>query len=80
MMMTAEPTTSPTQVASKQDGGAESMRAIEQLQRGSKALLIEMNDSPKEAYEVRVVNSAQDRSVTPGQIVIELKLEHRPKA
>src|SRR5262249_30576018 len=80
MMLTAEAVSSPTQVASAQDRAVEDMRSIERLQHGSKALVIETNDAPKDAYEVRVVNATQDRSIPPGQIVVELKLAHRPRA
>ncbi len=79
MMLTAEPTGSTTQVASNEAMTSENMRALEQVQRGSKALLIESSDSAKEGYEVRVVNSTQDRKLPPGQIVVELKLQHSPR-
>ena len=80
MMLTSEVRSTATQVALSQDRAADDMRAIERLQRGSKALLIETSDAPKDGYEVRVVNSAQDRNIPPGQIVIGLKLAHRPRA
>jgi hypothetical protein len=79
MMLTAEPAGPVTQVASKQGMSSESMRALEQAQRGSKALLIETSDSPKDGYEVRVVNSIEDRRLPPGQIVVEMKLQHSPR-
>ena len=78
MMLTADPAGPRTQVASKQGVSSESVRTLEQAQRGSKALLIENSDSPKDGYEVRVVNSIQDRKLPPGQIVVEMKLQHRP--
>lgn len=80
MMLTAEPVAAPVRLASAVDQTAESMLSTEKLQRGSKALLVETGDSPQEGYEVRVVNSAQDRKVPPGQIVVELKLQHSPRA
>lgn len=79
MMLTAEEGASSMQVASGRNEVVESMLAAERLQRGSKALLIETSDSPKEGFEVRVVNSTEDRKIPPGQIVVELKLEHRPR-
>lgn len=79
MMLTAEAIPTATQVATAQNRAVEEMRSIEKQQRGSKALFIETNDAPTAAYEVRVVNATQDRSILPGQIVVELKLAHRPR-
>jgi len=79
MMLSAQPLGSPAQVASNQDLSPEFMRGIEKMQQGSKALLIETSNSIKEACEVQVVNSNNDRRLTPGQIVVELKLQHRAK-
>ncbi len=53
------------------------MRAFEQLQRGSKALRIETDSSPRDAFEVRLVDSEKDRRVPPGKVVVELKLQQR---
>lgn len=79
MMLTAESAGGPMQVATNQDVTPDSMRAFEQMQRGSKALLIETGDSPKDGYEVRLVNSTQDKKLPPGQIVVDLRLQHRPR-
>lgn len=79
MMLTAEAGATSIHLASGRNEVVESMLAAERLQRGSKALLIETSDSPKEGFEVRVVNSTEDRKIPPGQIVVELKLEHRPR-
>ena len=80
MMLTAEPTANASQVASSQVITSDGMRALEQAQRGSKALLIETSDSPKDGFEVQLVNSTQDSKLPPGQIVVEIKLQHTPRA
>ena len=68
---------STTTLPGSVDERSEAMMAFEKLQRGSKALLIETDDSPRDAAEVRVVNSAKDHELPPGRIVVELKLQHR---
>jgi hypothetical protein len=56
---------------------AEVIRRSTAQQRGSKALKIEMDDSPSQAAEYRVIDSRVDRSVKPGEIAIEIDLAHR---
>jgi hypothetical protein len=91
MMLTAEPV-SAAPTASKRmaenrlsstvpsvDDRLKSMLQFEALQRGSKGLIVETGESPTDAFEVRVVNSEKDRKLPPGQIVVELRLQHRPR-
>lgn len=68
---------SPAGLPGNADERSEAMMAFEKLQRGSKALLIETDDSPRDASEVRLVNSEKDRQLPPGRIVVELRLQHR---
>ena len=61
------------------DDRAEMMLAFNKIQHGSKGLMVEADDSPKNGYEVRLVDSTRDKTLTPGQIVVEVKLQHRPR-
>ena len=54
-----------------------SLKDLESVQKGSKALKIETDDSAQQASEVRIVDSRLDSKLPPGQIVVELKLLHR---
>jgi hypothetical protein len=68
--------TNPLGVASP---SAETLQTLERVQRGSKGLLIETTKSPADAGEWRILDSQRDKNITPGQIVVEIKLQHRPR-
>ena len=56
---------------------ASSAHDVEQAQKGSKALVLETDDSPSDASKVVVVDSRRDSKIPPGQIAVEISLIHR---
>ncbi len=65
-------TDNPTLMA---DAG--SAHEIEAAQKGSKALVIETDDSPSDPSKVVVVDTRRDSKLPSGQIAVEIKLIHQ---
>lgn len=84
MLVAATDVEGPSLAASAERRGApmpsaDLLQSTARAQRGSKALVVETTTSPAEAGEWHVVDVQRDRTVTPGQIVVEIKLQHRPR-
>ncbi|MDQ2840746.1 MAG: hypothetical protein M3Y72_06850, partial [Acidobacteriota bacterium] len=88
MLLTAEGTARPSdslagtdrEPSTTEDHEGTDLASIKKLsgvQKGSKALQIETDDSPQQASEVHVVDSRLDPKMPPGQIVVEVRLLHR---
>ena len=58
------------------DAGA--IRDLRETQTGSKALVIDTDDSPTDASKIVVVDTRRDSKMAPGQIAVEISLVHRP--
>ncbi len=56
---------------------AGSAHDIQEAQMGSKALVIETDDSPSDPSKVVVVDTRRDSKIAPGQIAIDIKLIHQ---
>ena len=56
---------------------AGSVHKLQETQSGSKALVIETDDSPADASRIAVVDSRRDTKIQPGQIALEITLIHR---
>ena len=54
-----------------------SIKKLQALEEGSKALKIEAGDSSSDPSEVVVVDARQDAKIPPGQIAVNITLDHR---
>ena len=83
LKLTADASEEPDQTPSPANdtetvvAAANSVHLLEEAQKGSKALKIEIDDSSVNASQVVVVDSRRDPHIQPGRIAVEIRLTHR---
>ena len=75
LLPTQQPTANaPSTLLAKND--AEAAHDLSDVQKGSKALQIEADDTPQDASDYVVVDSRLDSKIPPGVVAVEITLKH----